>query len=68
MSKISKPSQNFNLKRIIYVTRSSCKDIGLPKQKSEQGEEMSTIYRKNEYAEAEPAVQNWKMGVDDLFR
>jgi Uma2 family endonuclease len=27
-----------------------------------------TIYRKNEYAEAEPAVRDWKMAVDDLFR
>lgn len=26
------------------------------------------IYRKSEYAEAEPAVRGWKMAVDDLFR
>jgi Uma2 family endonuclease len=29
--------------------------------------ENPTRYRRGEYAEAEPAVPNWKMAVDDLF-
>jgi Uma2 family endonuclease len=30
--------------------------------------ENATVYRRGELAEAEPAVPNWRMSVDDLFR